>query len=239
MKPRGATGLAHWYPVSAKSLQSCSTICNSMDYSPPGSSSPWGFPGKNNGVGCHFLLQGIIPTQGSNPRLLYHLHWQAASLPLAPCGKPVKLPSKLPPNSGQGYRSFSQLTLIQSPRTAALPSDTHFLWLKQCVQHVSPNGLFLLLERNLPSFLPLPKELLASLSSQSLIAQLCPTLCDLLDCSPPGSSVHRILQVRMLEWVAITFSRGSSLPSDQTPGLPRCKRILYHLSIQRSPSFKI
>ena len=131
------------------------------------------------------------------------------------------------------------LTLIQSPRTAALPSDTHFLWLKQCVQHVSPNGLFLLLERNLPSFLPLPKELLASLSSQSLIAQLCPTLCDLLDYSSPGSSVHRILQVRMLEWVAITFSRGSSLPSDQTPGLPCCKRTLYHLSIQRSPSFKI
>ena len=37
--------------------------CNSMDCSPPGS-SPWGFPGKNSGVGCHFLLQGIFPTQG-------------------------------------------------------------------------------------------------------------------------------------------------------------------------------
>ena len=126
MKPRGATGLAHWYPVSAKSLQSCSTICNSKDYSPPGSSSPWGFPGKNNGVGCHFLLQGIIPTQGSNPRLLYHLHWQAASLPLAPCGKPIKLPSKLPPNSGQGYRSFSQahsasnLTLAKIPLVSSI-----------------------------------------------------------------------------------------------------------------------
>ena len=38
--------------------------------------------------------------------------------------------------------------------------------------------------------------------------QLCPTLCDPLDCSPPGSTVHGILQVRTLEWVAIPFSRG-------------------------------
>ena len=39
--------------------------------------------------------------------------------------------------------------------------------------------------------------------------QLCPTLCDAVDCSPPGSSVHRILQARILEWVAISSSRGS------------------------------
>ena len=41
-----------------------------------------GFPGKNTGVGCHFLLQGVVPTQGSNQHLLPHLHWQADSLPL-------------------------------------------------------------------------------------------------------------------------------------------------------------
>ena len=49
-----------------------------------------------------------------------------------------------------------------------------------------------------------------------LVTQLCPTLCDTMDCSPPGSSVHGILQARILEWVAISFSRGSSQPSDQT-----------------------
>ena len=49
-----------------------------------------------------------------------------------------------------------------------------------------------------------------------LLDQLCPTLCDPLDCSPPGSSVHGILQARILEWVAIFFSRGSSWPRDQT-----------------------
>ena len=50
-----------------------------------------------------------------------------------------------------------------------------------------------------------------------LVVQLCPTLCDPMDlCSLPGSSVHGILQARILESVAISFSGGSSQPSDQT-----------------------
>ena len=49
-----------------------------------------------------------------------------------------------------------------------------------------------------------------------LVAQSCPTLCDPMDCSLPGSSVHGILQARILEWVAIPFSRGSSWPRDWT-----------------------
>ena len=48
------------------------------------------------------------------------------------------------------------------------------------------------------------------LKSESEVAQSCPTLCDPMDCSPPGSSVHGILQARILEWVAISFSRESS-----------------------------
>ena len=49
-----------------------------------------------------------------------------------------------------------------------------------------------------------------------LVAQLCPTLWDPMDCSPPGSSVHGILQATVMEWVVIPFSRGSSQPKDQT-----------------------
>ena len=49
-----------------------------------------------------------------------------------------------------------------------------------------------------------------------LFAQSCLTLCDPVDCSPPGSSVHGILQAGILERVAIPFSRGSSQPRDQT-----------------------
>ena len=45
-------------------------------------------PGKNTGVGCCAFLQGIFPTQGSNPHLLYLLHWAAGTLPLTPLGEP-------------------------------------------------------------------------------------------------------------------------------------------------------
>ena len=48
------------------------------------------------------------------------------------------------------------------------------------------------------------------------VAQSCPTLCDAIDCSLPGSSVHVISQARVLEWVAISFSRGSFQPRDWT-----------------------
>ena len=48
--------------------------------------------------------------------------------------------------------------------------------------------------------------------SEREVAQLCPALCDPMDCSPPGSSIHGILQARILEWVAISFPRGSSDP---------------------------
>ena len=57
---------------------------------------------------------------------------------------------------------------------------------------------------------------LVNLESESEVAQSCPTLCDPMDCSPPGSSVHGIFQVRILEWVAISFSRGSFQPRDWT-----------------------
>ena len=50
----------------------------------------------------------------------------------------------------------------------------------------------------------------------SEVAQSCPTLCDPMDCGPLGSSIPRILQARILEWVTIPFSRGSSQPKDWT-----------------------
>ena len=50
--------------------------------------SPWDFPGKNTGVSCYFLLQGIFLTQESNPHLLCLLHWEAVSLPPHHLGSP-------------------------------------------------------------------------------------------------------------------------------------------------------
>ena len=49
-----------------------------------------------------------------------------------------------------------------------------------------------------------------------LVTQSCPTLQDTMDCNPPGSSVHAILQARILDWVAILFSRESSQPREWT-----------------------
>ena len=77
-------------PPPPKSLQLCPTLCDPTDCSPPGSSVPGDSSGKNTGMGCHTLLQGIFLTQGSNPCLLYFLHWQVGSLPLVPPGKPDK-----------------------------------------------------------------------------------------------------------------------------------------------------
>ena len=48
------------------------------------------------------------------------------------------------------------------------------------------------------------------------VAQSCPTLCNPMDCGPPGSSVHGIFQAWILEWVTVSFSRGSSWPRDRT-----------------------
>ena len=51
---------------------------------------PWDSPGKNTGVGCHFFLQGIFPTQKLNPCLLHLLNWQADPLPSCHLGSPVR-----------------------------------------------------------------------------------------------------------------------------------------------------
>ena len=125
--------------------QSWPTLCNAMDCSSPGSCVNGDSPSKNTGVGCLALLQGIFPTQGSNPvlphcrRILYHSNHQ---------GSP---------------------------------------------------------------------SLLCNCKSKVVVAQSCPTLWDPMDCSPPGSSIHRIFQARILEWVTISFSRRSSWPRDWTP----------------------
>ena len=65
---------------------------------------------------------------------------------------------------------------------------------------------------------------------QVWVTQLCPTLCNPMNCSPPASSVHRILQARVLEWVAIPFSRGVFPTQGVNLGLLHFKQSVYHLS---------
>ena len=79
----------------------------------------------------------------------------------------------------------------------------------------SPSPLY-----RLPTYLPSMATfhffLPSTLKYVCLVTQSCPTLCDLKDCGPPGSSVHGSLQARILEWVAKPSSRGSSQSRDQT-----------------------
>ena len=69
-----------------------------------------------------------------------------------------------------------------------------------------------------------------------LVTKLCPTLCDPMDCSPPSSTAHRISQARILEWVAISFSRGSFLPRNQTHISCIERQILYRWAHQETPA---
>ena len=68
------------------SHQSCPTLCDPMEQRLLQAPLSMDSPGKNTGVGCHFLLQGTFPNQGLNPSLL---HGQVGSLPLAPPGNPT------------------------------------------------------------------------------------------------------------------------------------------------------
>ena len=80
-------------------VQSCPTLCDAKDCSPPGSSAH-GILQENSGVGIHSFLQGIFPTQGSNPCLLPLLALQTDSLPLSHQGSPLQ-------SSKTGSKSWS------------------------------------------------------------------------------------------------------------------------------------
>ena len=67
------------------------------------------------------------------------------------------------------------------------------------------------------------------------VAPSCPTVCNPMDCSPPGSFVHWILQTRILQWVAMPFSRGSSLLRDGTQISWIGRLILYHWATREAP----
>ena len=76
----------------------------------------------------------------------------------------------------------------------------------------------------------------ASGKEWSEVNQSCPTLCDPMDCSLPGSSIHGIFQVRVLEWVAIFLLQGIFLTQGLNLGLPHCRKTLYYGDIRDADS---
>ena len=161
---------------------------------------PWGSPGKNTGVGCHFLLQCMRVKVKSLSRVwLFSTPWTAAyQAPPSMGFSRQEYWSGVPLPSPDAFTSVPYNPLLLPPLSKALSVQENLWfygslwtsWSKSpvCLRH----------------------------SSSSEVTHLCPTLCDPVDCSLPGFSVHRILQARILEWVAISFSRGSSWPRDRT-----------------------
>ena len=103
------------------------------------------------------------------------------------------------------------------------------------------SGIKLKLQRTIARKIPKYLEIKQHMCVHVKTLQLCPTLCNPMDCSLSGSSVHGILQARTLEWVAIPSSRGSSQPRDQT--LVSCisyigRHILYHSCPRELASYK-
>ena len=154
-----------WTPLYW-TFYSMDSFWDPIECSPPGSSVHGDSLGKNTGVGCHALLQGIFLTQGSNPWFLCRLHLQAGSLPLAP-------PGKAPSQAASAKSLQSCLTLCDpidsSPPGSSVPGILQARTLELVAISFSS----------------------ACMHAKSL--QSCPILCDPIDGSPPGSSVHRIL----------------------------------------------
>ena len=87
---------------------------------------PWNFPGKNTGVGCHFLLQGIFPSQGTNPSLLWLLHWPTDSLSLSHLGS-------LTTSFSHGHRRYSEKYIFKkSIETNSWPNRWYFFFYLFC-----------------------------------------------------------------------------------------------------------
>ena len=114
---------------------------------------PWDSPGKNTGVGCHFLLQ-CMKVKLLSRVWLFATPWTAAY--------------QAPPSMGFARQEYWSGLPLPSPRSR------------------------------------LERTYLSSIHAMSL--QSCPTLCDTMDCSLSGSSVHGIFQARVLKWGAIAFS---------------------------------
>ena len=115
----------------------------------------------------------------------------------------MSLPTFVPSGSAKGFQRIMRdelkfyFVLVSAAREA---NNNNMNWTlittRQYAQHISLSHL--------------------TRTVKILVVESCPTLCDPTDCSPPGSSVHGILQARILGWVAISFSTGSSWPKNWT-----------------------
>ena len=151
-------------------LQSCPTLCDPIDGSPPGSPVP-----------------GILQART--------LEWAAISFSNAWKWK-VEV------------KSLSHVWFLATPWTTAYQAPSPMGFSRQEFMSVQIFIVYF------------------SIDSESEVAQSCPTLCNPVDCSLPGSTVPGILQARILEWVSISFSRGIFPAQGSNPSLLHCRQTL-------------
>ena len=156
-------------------------------------------------MGSHSFLQGIFPTLGLNPGLL-NCKWILFSLSHRGCQRISRVRSVIFLNSV----SQSKHLVYNLPLVCKLPSCSSICFLKS------------FLWENVICY-----PILLAICS---VAQLFPTLCKPMDCSPRGFCVRGIFRSRILQWVAISSSRGSFPPRDGThiSCVLHCRQILYH-----------
>ena len=180
---------------------------------------PWGL-----GVGLKFLLQSA-PTLGWDPKITF---------PKGFSGFEDKKPSIIP--LLLSLRKFQEFWKVVNQK---LWVKIKYIW-EICISVIQMTYIVFLLCMYWPCCTVCgilgpwpgiePKPLAVKTVACSA-ALLCLTLCDPVDCSPPSSSVHGILQARILKWIAISFSGRSSQPRDQTHiSCISCigRRILFH-----------
>ena len=175
----------------------CVQLFDTVDCSLPGSSVYWNFPGKKTGVGCHFLLQEIFPTQGSNPNLL---HWQADPSPLS-------------------HQESSQICMYSFGCTG-LQHEGYLdvaMWDSFPPPGIEPGPPTLGAQKlTLWTTREDPTQLSVQFSS---VTQLCPTLCDPMDCSLPG--IPSMGFSRQEYWNGLPFPSPGGLPDPGIkPGSP-------------------
>ena len=161
---------------------------------------PWDSPGKNTGVGCHFLLQCVKVKSESEVA--------QSCLTLS---DPMDL--SLP---GSSIRGIFQARVLEWVAIAFSGVQAQRHWFSNNKVSIFFFTKHYICSLSYGSSSSKPNHQWPVCASTCVHAQWCLTLCGSMNCSPPGSYVPGILQARILEWVAISFSRGSSWPSDQT-----------------------